>query len=123
VALGEFESALPRYEKITESDNPSLSSAAWFNMGLAWYRMELYDKALASFRKSLEILPSDPDACRAYELALSSLRQKELESAKERSRAMDGPGSESAMFSLSRKAHTELFVPGSAGEQRTVNDH
>ncbi len=123
VALGEFDSALPLYEKITKSGDASLAAAAWYNMGLAWHKMESYDNALAAYRESLLLVPSDPDACRAYELSLSARRQKESESAKERARATDGPGSEAAMFSLSRKAHTELFVPGLTSERRTGNDH
>ncbi len=123
VALGEFDSALPAYEKITASDKVSLASAAWYNMGLSWYALEAYENALRAFKESLLLVPSDADACRAYELALSALRQKEVQSVKERARAMDGPGSEAAMFSLSRKAHTELFVPGVSGEKRSVNDH
>jgi tetratricopeptide (TPR) repeat protein len=113
MALGEFTSAEPLYNKAADSLSPSVAAAAWFNLGVALYARGDFPGAVASFRSSLEVRPSNREVSRAYELALNASRAVQSVSDKEQARFQAAKaGGDQAMFGLAMPAPRPFFVPG-----------
>jgi tetratricopeptide (TPR) repeat protein len=113
MALGEFTSAEPLFNKAASSLSPSVAAAAWFNLGVAFYDRGDFPGAVAAFRSSLEARPSDREVSRAYELALNASRAVQSISDREQARFQAAKaGGDQAMFGLAMPAPRPFFVPG-----------
>lgn len=61
----------PGDQAILEPDNPE----AWYNKGMALYRLERYEEAVSSYEEALRLRPDDPEAWYNKGIALSDLER------------------------------------------------
>ncbi len=102
----ELTAAVDRFSSLLDSAPDKLRSAAWYQKGVCEYRMEKYQEAAASFRKSLEIEPSRTDAKINLELALAKNKAgKQETSSAEKNMTPENTrsGAGNAFFSFIRK--------------------
>ncbi|MFQ5499324.1 MAG: tetratricopeptide repeat protein [Candidatus Zixiibacteriota bacterium] len=73
---GAFEEAVEKYTKALNSPDPDIQAQSSFNLGNTYYRMQDYQKAIASYQQALEMSPDDIDAKFNLELARKMLKEQ-----------------------------------------------
>jgi tetratricopeptide (TPR) repeat protein len=75
--MKKYKEALEEFSQI-DPEKVSLNKGAFFyNVGNSFFRLDQFDKALESYKKSLIADPTDMDAKKNYELALKKKQEQE----------------------------------------------
>jgi len=78
-----YPEALRELENAFGSDDSSLNEKIYFNRGNTFFQMGKYQEAIESYKKALEITPSDKEAKYNLELALKKLQENPQEQKKD----------------------------------------
>ncbi len=70
-----YEEALKSYERVLNTDNPTLKEMAHYNLGNTYYQMNKYQEAIQSYIKALDLDPEDQDAKHNLELVRAKLKE------------------------------------------------
>ncbi|HBN45207.1 MAG: hypothetical protein CMG29_02155 [Candidatus Marinimicrobia bacterium] len=73
----DLQGALDAFQRALETDNAELQSKAYYNIANALASQQKNEEALAFYRKSLELDPSDKDAKHNYEMIRYQQQQQE----------------------------------------------
>ena len=74
---GKLEQAAELFRALGTDDKSPLAAAARYNLGNTLLQKQEFKDAAESYRRTLELLPGDPDARRNMEIALRALREQE----------------------------------------------
>jgi Ca-activated chloride channel family protein len=76
-ALSRFDEAVQEFLRATEAKVPALKAAAFYNLGNGLFKQDKFGDAVAAYRRSLGIDPSDMRAKWNLELALKKKRDQD----------------------------------------------
>lgn len=74
--LGKPDEAGEEFKKALDTRDPAFKARDYFNLGNAWLQQKKLPEAIESYRRSLELDPSDQGAKHNLELALQSQKQQ-----------------------------------------------
>ena len=75
--LGEFDEAAEQFRRVLSTTDDALRARAWFDLGVNEAKGGRLDGAIEALRRSLEIVPDDPDARYDLEWVLRAKQQQE----------------------------------------------
>jgi tetratricopeptide (TPR) repeat protein len=76
-ALSRYDEAIAELMKATESKSPSLKAAAFYNLGNSYFKADRFADAIAAYKHSLALEPSDMRAKWNLELALQKKQEED----------------------------------------------
>ena len=76
-ALSRFDEAAQEFLRATEARDPALKSAAFYNLGNAFFKKDKYKEAFEAYKRSLTLDPRNARAKWNAELALQKQREEE----------------------------------------------
>jgi len=76
-ALSRFEEAGNEFLRATQSQEPSLKASAFYNLGNSYFRNDKYSEALAAYRHTLALDPTNERAKWNLELALQKKKEED----------------------------------------------
>ncbi|HLP60709.1 MAG TPA: tetratricopeptide repeat protein [Candidatus Deferrimicrobium sp.] len=82
--LNKYKEALEEFSQIDPEKAKIDPSGFYYNVGNSFFRLEQFDKALESYKKSLIANPDDMDAKKNYELALKKKEEQEKKDQKDK---------------------------------------
>jgi Ca-activated chloride channel family protein len=77
LSLSRYEEAIAELMRATEAKSPSLKAAAFYNLGNSYFKSERYADAIAAYKRSLGLDPSDMHAKWNLELALQKKQEED----------------------------------------------
>ena len=76
-ALSRFEEATGEFLRATQSQEPSLKASAFYNLGNSYFKNDKYSEALAAYRHTLALDPTNERAKWNLELALQKKKEED----------------------------------------------
>ena len=76
-ALSRFEEATGEFLRATQSQEPSLKASAFYNLGNSYFKNDKYSEALAAYRHTLAMDPTNERAKWNLELALQKKKEED----------------------------------------------
>ena len=76
-ALSRYDEAIAELMKASESKSPSLKAAAFYNLGNSYFKADRFADAIAAYKHSLALEPSDMRAKWNLELALQKKQEED----------------------------------------------